>query len=236
MFNFDDIDVFLQTETWDNRLRIWHKLGWIFIKEGMTAWVYRCFHEVLRLKEFMFEECSKAWEKQALGNDDLINSYRKSSNHLVVLHINTGYECVFNKTNFVKEKLDALARADMDKKTEIELELLRRSKFDCFVYLVEDLRNKTFKIGRSKTPKKRERTLQSEMPQMMMRFSIPADEAHEKQLHEHFQSKRLRGEWFMLTNDDLIWIVTFLKTNGDSSRAFVDYQWFGSISFASSRK
>jgi hypothetical protein len=99
---------------------------------------------------------------------------------------------------------------------------------------MEDLRNKTFKIGRSKTPGKRERTLQSEVPQIVMRFSVPAEEAHEKQLHDRFQSRRMRGEWFALTNDDLVWIVEFLKVSGDSFRAVVDYQWLGAIHFASS--
>jgi hypothetical protein len=115
----------------------------------------------------------------------------------------------------------------------MESELLRRSNFDCFIYLMEDLRNRSFKIGRSKTPGKRERTLQSEVPQVVMRFSIPAEEECERQLHGHFESKRFRGEWFTLTNDDLVWIVAFLKANGDPSRAIMDYNWLGNIHFAS---
>jgi hypothetical protein len=67
-----------------------------------------------------------------------------------------------------------------------------------------------------------------------MRFSIPAEEAHERQLHEHFDEKRKRGEWFELSNDDLAWIVAFMKTNGDASRAIIDYHWLGTISFNAS--
>jgi hypothetical protein len=99
---------------------------------------------------------------------------------------------------------------------------------------MEDLRNKTFKIGKSKTPGKRERTLQSEVPQIVMRFSVPADELHETELHEHFSEKRKRGEWFELSNDDLIWLLKYMKANGDTARTILDYQWFGIIAFNAS--
>lgn len=107
------------------------------------------------------------------------------------------------------------------------MERLRKSRFSTFVYLMEDLRNGHFKIGRSATPARRERTLQSEVPQIVLRISVPADENHERELHEHFAHKRLRGEWFALSSDDLVWLVSFLKRNGDVARASVDHQWLG---------
>jgi len=36
--------------------------------------------------------------------------------------------------------------------------------------------------------------------------------------------------------DDLLWIISFLKRDGDAARASVDYQWFGTVAFNSSNK
>jgi hypothetical protein len=69
-----------------------------------------------------------------------------------------------------------------------------------------------------------------------LRFSIPADEEHEKRLHEHFDNKHLRGEWFSLTAEDLLWMISFLKTNGDTARASVDYEWLGKLYFQAAAK
>lgn len=174
----------------------------------------------------------------AWRSHDITDSYRKSSEHLVVKHCSRDYEFefTFKKTPFVKERLDFLTQNETERKAALDLDLLRHSKFNCFIYLMEDLRNKTFKIGKSKTLGKRERTLQSEVPQIVMRFSIPAEEAREKELHERFDAKRIRGEWFELSQDELVWLVSFLKSDGDTSRSFVDFDWLGRIHFNTSPK
>jgi hypothetical protein len=225
------IDAMIQGVPWDTRLRVHHHLCRFFLTEAMPSYVYAAFHVLLCLKQFAPDECLNAWVRKALGNDDIITSYENDPSHLVVAH--RGGRYVFAKTPFVLDKLNAVQQDEGERKALMESELLRRSKFDCFIYLMEDLRNRSFKIGRSKTPGKRERTLQSEVPQVVMRISIPAEEECERQLHSHFVSKRFRGEWFTLTNDDLVWIVAFLKANGDSSRAIVDYNWLGTIHFTS---
>ena len=221
--NFVKIDSLMEDMPWDGKLRIQHQIALFCIKNKMHSYIYTCFHQHLRLKEFAPEECLKAWVRAALNNEDIVDSFRNSADHVVVGGL------VFTKNEFVGKKLAAFEKEEMEKQASVEASLLRQSQFDCFIYLMEDLRNKTFKIGRSKTPGKRERTLQSEVPEIVMRFSIPADDAHERELHDHFESKRLRGEWFMLTNEDLVWIVNFLKTNGDVSRAIVDTRWLGEI-------
>lgn len=225
------IDAMIQGEPWDTRLRVHHNLCRFCLREAIPSYVYVAFHELLRLKMLAPDECLKAWVRQAFGNKDIINSYENDPGHLVVAHRRRQY--VFAKTPFVLDKLNAVQQDEGERNALMESELLRRSKFDCFIYLMEDLRNSSFKIGRSKTPGKRERTLQSEVPQVVMRFSIPAEEECERQLHSHFEDKRFRGEWFTLTNDDLVWIVAFLKANGDPPRAIVDYNWLGNIHFAS---
>ncbi|MDQ6632997.1 MAG: GIY-YIG nuclease family protein [Verrucomicrobiota bacterium] len=96
---------------------------------------------------------------------------------------------------------------------------------------MEDLRNGLFKIGQSQTPEKREITLQSEVPEISLRFYIPAHDTAERELHDLFEEKRVRGEWFGLAPEDLLSVIEFLKQHGDLPRASVDYEWLGKISF-----
>ncbi|MCB0735994.1 MAG: GIY-YIG nuclease family protein [Bacteroidetes bacterium] len=79
----------------------------------------------------------------------------------------------------------------------------------CYVYLMKDLTNESYKIGISNSPEYRERTLQSEKPNIEL---LLTKEFHkrsiaqifEKVLHEYFKNKRIRGEWFNLTTEDII--------------------------------
>jgi hypothetical protein len=236
-----DIEDLLLTHNWEQKLRLCHALDHLCASKGLLPRAYSEFHKLLQLKEFAFEECLNAWIQNVESSEVVLDSYRNSTEYIVIIREWAGKiggknhkfcdHYIFAKTPFVIQKLKALEMESDGKVSAAEMELLRKSKFDCFVYLMEDLRNKSFKIGKSKTPGKRERTLQSEAPEIVMRFSIPADELHEKKLHEHFSGKRKRGEWFELSNDDLVWIMKYMKTNGDVARASMDYQWLGTISF-----
>ena len=225
-----DVDAFLGDEDWERRLRIHHAFCHFCFSNAMPSMVYACFHEWLDLKEFLFDECLKAWIKNGSQSETLLDSYRNSPDHAAIRH-EKHHWLVFEKTPFVKSILDAQEVAAVNRITVAEIERIRKSKFDCYVYVMEDLRNNLFKIGKSKTPSKRERTLQSEVPQIVMRLSMPADESHEKQLHEHFDEKRIRGEWFTLSPDELLWLVSFLKKHGDVARASIDHEWLGKIAF-----
>jgi hypothetical protein len=228
-----EYDSLFKNEAWEQRLRQHHKLGHLFLSQAMPSSVYCNFYEFFRLTEHAVDECLKSWVKQAFLNFAVTESYRKSNEHLIVKHAvgRHEFDYVFQRTPFVLARLDSMARNEVERKATLDLDLLRRSEFDCYIYLMEDLRNKKFKIGKSKTPGKRERTLQSEVPQIVIRFSIPAEEIREIELHERFDDKRIRGEWFALSGSDLAWLVSFLKTNGDISRAFVDFDWLGRIHF-----
>ena len=68
-----------------------------------------------------------------------------------------------------------------------------------FIYLVLDERTGYIKIGRARNPSARERTLQSENPQVSMIFCSPADAELERELHQEFDQHRVRGEWFKLS-------------------------------------
>jgi hypothetical protein len=238
--DFKGIEDITNGEFWESKLRVHYELGRLLVHEDMPSCVYCQFHLLLQLgKDFAFQECLESWVKEASESRDLVESYQLSKKHIL---INSGIHCVFKKTDFVNRRLTAILKEAgrlekeqleeiENQKTVVDLETLRKSRFDAFVYLMEDLRNGAFKIGRSRTPHKRERTLQSEVPQVALRFSIPADLDHEKQLHAHFDKKNRRGEWFDLAEDDLIWIVTFLKENGDTARAYVDHEWLGKVYF-----
>lgn len=86
----------------------------------------------------------------------------------------------------------------------------------CYVYLMQDLSTSYYKIGLSKTPEYRERTLQSEKPtiRMICHKKLPSRkiaEAFERALHNAFADKRIRGEWFNLDENDVVQIEESLK-------------------------
>jgi len=229
-FNQREIDELVPNATWDERLRIQHKIGTFYRNHGVPTCVYCSFHFGLMLKELRPDCCLESWIREAWLNEDLTKSFEQSPKHLVFETSSHREPCVFSKTPFVLDRLED----ETAKKEAEDLARLRRSAYGSYVYVMEDLRTRHFKIGRSKTPGKRERTLQAEVPQIVLRFSIPADEEHERALHNQFADKRVRGEWFSLTSNDLLWIVSFLKNNGDIARASVDHQWLGAVCFSSS--
>ena len=69
-----------------------------------------------------------------------------------------------------------------------------------------NIRNGFYKIGESNLPKFREKTLQSEEPEVEIYASFTSEKCNEKILHERFSHKRIRGEWFSLSNEDLNYI------------------------------
>ncbi len=73
-------------------------------------------------------------------------------------------------------------------------------------YLIKNSRNGFYKIGRSKDPLKRERTLQSEEP--LIKIVKIWDKNIEKELHNKYKEYRLRGEWFRLNKVQVKYICT----------------------------
>lgn len=93
-----------------------------------------------------------------------------------------------------------------------QMELAETQK--TFVYLMSHVNGLT-KIGFSKNPQAREKTLQAEDPRLQMLFSVPASKGTESRLHEIFKSVRKRGEWFDLKPHHVDWICFILR--GDDS-------------------
>lgn len=82
-----------------------------------------------------------------------------------------------------------------------------------YIYLMIDNSNGYYKIGRSIKPKKRERTLQSEKPTIDLLFYWSSYLIVETELHEYFADKRIRGEWFNLTDEDIQYIKSIAGNN-----------------------
>jgi hypothetical protein len=74
----------------------------------------------------------------------------------------------------------------------------------CFVYLMHNSRNNLVKIGKSISPRHREKTLQAEEPEITMIAVWEASSQLERYLHRLYKDKRLRGEWFNLNYNELL--------------------------------
>lgn len=83
-------------------------------------------------------------------------------------------------------------------------------------YIIHDERSGMYKIGKSINPKVRERTLQSEVP--LLKMILICDNDVEKELHYMYAEKRVRGEWFNLSENEILDIV--LKYNFKDSQSW----------------
>jgi len=72
-------------------------------------------------------------------------------------------------------------------------------------YIMIDHNTGFYKIGKSKNPCFREKTLQSEKPTIEMILIINQD--IEKELHQKYSDKRVRGEWFQLDDQ----VIEYLR-------------------------
>lgn len=93
---------------------------------------------------------------------------------------------------------------------------LSQSDEACYVYLMIDNSNGYHKIGISNHPDYREKTLQSEKPAIekvcAKRFpSRIIAQSIESALHTAFASKRIRGEWFNLSEKEVAQIIETLR-------------------------
>jgi hypothetical protein len=80
------------------------------------------------------------------------------------------------------------------------------------VYLMLNRRNNYYKIGfTKKDPSYRETTLQAQEPEVELVDYWMGSLKDEENLHNIFQEKRLRGEWFSLAENDIHMIEMYFK-------------------------
>jgi hypothetical protein len=93
------------------------------------------------------------------------------------------------------------------------------------IYLMQNKRNHLTKIGCTKKhPVIRERTLQSEEPEISLLLSFPGNFQVERTLHKLFESQRKRGEWFDLSQKDIQHIKEFAYTNSNDNNEVTIYE------------
>lgn len=121
--------------------------------------------------------------------------------------LNAEYGDVLSVQHFIKD-----LKTSLDDNDKIK-------KITSYVYLMKNNRNGYIKIGyTNREPKYRERTLQSEDPDItLIHHQKGCNLADEKTLHKKYKDKRLRGEWFNLNDSDVEDITNYLRTL-DSSR------------------
>ena len=117
--------------------------------------------------------------------------------------------------DFFREYNGIIRENSAEVNEEIE-ECISKKKKSCSVYLMLDATNNFYKIGISNNPKYREHTLQSDKPTIDLIASkeYPTRliaEAIESALHKVYNTKRIRGEWFNLEDEDVIHIKETLK-------------------------
>ena len=115
---------------------------------------------------------------------------------------------VLPKPNENKKRILNLKRNDSDESWSNE-------DF-CYVYLMLNVENGYYKIGISKTPEKREKTLQAQEPliEIVEKEMFPTRKlamAVERGLHIKFKRKRLRGEWIELDKNDILEVIKIIK-------------------------
>lgn len=74
-----------------------------------------------------------------------------------------------------------------------------------FTYLIKDMTNGYYKIGKSVNPIFREKTLRAEYPKIIT--IITTEQNIETKLHKKYKEYRLRGEWFDIPDS----LITELK-------------------------
>lgn len=84
----------------------------------------------------------------------------------------------------------------------------------CHLYLMQDLSTMLYKIGISKVPIYREKTLQSEKPTINMIYSkvfVDRKAAYftEQNIHANFKKNRIRGEWFSFSSIEVKQIESY---------------------------
>lgn len=81
-----------------------------------------------------------------------------------------------------------------------------------YVYLMVNTDTSLIKIGTSKNPKYREKTLHSQEPVVHLVAKWNCSKELEKKLHQIYKQKRVRGEWFRLDLNDLKEIEAFMNS------------------------
>ena len=146
------------------------------------------------------------WKIIFNNGENVSDSIKQESLKFAIKHFANEYSAILdnNVPNRIKLK-EQIKTKDVNSKGE-----------KCYLYLMIDTTNNYHKIGISNSPEYREKTLQSEKPtiEMIANKEFPNRKiAHsfEQALHSSYDEKRVRGEWFDLSQEEVDDIITSLK-------------------------
>lgn len=112
----------------------------------------------------------------------------------------------------IKQNIEGKGYGDIFENTFNVQNIIVETK--CYLYLMQDLSTMLYKVGISKTPTYREKTLQSEKPTINMICSkefIDRKAAYsiEQNIHSNFKKNRIRGEWFSFSSIEVKLIESY---------------------------
>ena len=110
-----------------------------------------------------------------------------------------------SKSIFTEQPLDSVD-------TRVLQELLKPKEVEVcqktYLYIMKNKHDGRYKIGVSSKPRHRERTLQSQQPDIELVAKFKGLSHHEKLWHEYFIKEHCRGEWFTLTPTQVNFMVS----------------------------
>ena len=148
--------------------------------------------------------CEKKILKIRIGKDEMIKDYSLTDEEQEAI---TRFTDAFVK--LLEPKIEDAENKEWLERVEKEYAIEEaQQKKSCWVYLMHDTVNDTYKIGISNNPEYRERTLQSEKPSIekIAAKQFPSRDiarAIETSLHKVYETRRLRGEWFKLQTNEV---------------------------------
>jgi len=82
---------------------------------------------------------------------------------------------------------------------------------ECFIYVVKDIKRGLIKIGKANNVYNRFNQLKTANAEIELLTSYRGTIKDEKALHSYFDSDRVSGEWFCLTQDQIDFIETYFN-------------------------
>ena len=167
---------------------------------------------ILRMCIHVDEPASDVDLEQATGWDtDRVNQTLQQCVHKGAVEISNesgqGIYTISLPGLWVETTKSGILKASNEQPEEEPIFKERKSTEKTYCYLMIDRNTDFYKIGCSKNPQYRERTLQSEKPTIDLLHKWPGGYEEERILHEEFSAKRIRGEWFALNEDDVNYIM-----------------------------
>lgn len=154
-----------------------------------------CIEDALMLPKIAKEMCDNI----GITNEsfDAINSVKRFYEEEVKNEI----KIKSNEIQNLKEKLLEASELNKPKNIISYYTSSQREYKKQKCYIMIDASTNYVKIGKSQNPGHRERTLQAEKPTIKMIHVFEDD--IEKELHSKFNDRRLRGEWFDLSENEV---------------------------------